>query len=217
MCPEMKNLCFCHYFSFYGFVHTTFQVVSSPLILYFSIQQMEGSLLPPSLYTIKGILILDNDGNRILSSYYDKVNFPTLKEQTAFEKNLFNKTSKSNAEIVLLDGMVILHRSNVELYFYVIGSQSENELLLLSALNCVYDSVSQILRKNVEKRALFENLDIVLLAMDEICDGGIFLEADPNAVVSRVAIRTDDIPIGEQTVAQVFQSAKDQIKWSLLK
>ena len=57
--------------------------------------------------------------------------------------------------------------------------------------------------KNVEKRALFENLDIVLLAMDEICDGGIFLEADPNAVVSRVAIRTDDIPIGEQTVAQV--------------
>jgi len=192
---------------------------------------MEGSLLPPSLYTIKGILILDNDGNRILSSYYDKVNFPTLKEQTAFEKNLFNKTSKSNAEIVLLDGMVILHRSNVDLYFYVIGSQSENELLLLSALNCVYDSVSQILRKNVEKRALFENLDIVLLAMDEICDGGIFLEADPNAVVSRVAIRTDDIPIGEQTVAQVqakigakmaattavFQSAKDQIKWSLLK
>ena len=146
---------------------------------------------------------MDNDGNRILSSYYDKVNFPTLKEQTAFEKNLFNKTSKSNAEIVLLDGMVILHRSNVDLYFYVIGSQSENELLLLSALNCVYDSVSQILRKNVEKRALFENLDIVLLAMDEICDGGIFLEADPNAVVSRVAIRTDDIPIGEQTVAQV--------------
>ena len=70
-------------------------------------------------------------------------------------------------------------------------------------LNCVYDSVSQILRKNVEKRALFENLDVVLLALDEICDGGIFLESDPNAVVSRVAIRTDDIPIGEQTVAQV--------------
>ena len=158
---------------------------------------------PPTLYTIKGILILDNDGRRVLANYYDKDNFPTLKEQSAFEKSLFSKTSKSNAEVVLLDGMVVLHRSNVDLFFYVIGSQSENELLLLSALNCVYDSVSQILRKNVEKRALFENLDIVLLAMDEICDGGIFLESDPNAVVSRVAIRTDDIPIGEQTVAQV--------------
>ena len=42
-----------------------------------------------------------------------------------------------------------------------------------------------------------------MLALDEICDGGVFLEADPTAVVSRVAIRTDDIPIGEQTVAQV--------------
>jgi hypothetical protein len=43
-----------------------------------------------------------------------------------------------------------------------------------------------------------------MLALDEICDGGIFLEADPSAVVSRVALRTDDIPLGEQTVAQVL-------------
>lgn len=31
----------------------------------------------------------------------------------------------------------------------------------------------------------------------------IILEADSAAVVQRVALRTDDIPIGEQTVAQV--------------
>ena len=42
-----------------------------------------------------------------------------------------------------------------------------------------------------------------MLALDEICDGGVLLEADPAAVVARVAIRTDDIPLGEQTVAQV--------------
>lgn len=94
----------------------------------------------------------------------------------------------------------------MDLYFYVLGSQNENELLLLSVLNCVYDSISQILRKNVEKRALFENLDVVLLALDEICDGGTLLESDPNAVFNRVAIRADDIPIGEQTVAQVRQN-----------
>ena len=62
---------------------------------------------------------------------------------------------------------------------------------------------SQIMRKNVEKRALFENLDIIMLALDEICDGGIVLESDPQEVVNRVALRTDDIPLGEQTVAQV--------------
>ncbi|XP_023018196.2 COPI coat complex subunit zeta [Leptinotarsa decemlineata] len=178
---------------------------------------MEGSLLEPTLYTIKGILILDNDGNRILAKYYDKTTFPTSKEQKAFEKNLFNKTHRANAEIIMLDGLTCLYRSNVDLFFYVMGSSHENELILMSILNCLYDSVSQILRKNVEKRAVLESLDIVMLALDEICDGGIILDADSNSVVSRVALRNDDIPIGEQTVAQVFQSAKEQLKWSLLK
>lgn len=45
----------------------------------------------------------------------------------------------------------------------------------------------------------------------------IVLEADSSQVAQRVALRTDDIPIGEQTVAQVLQSAKEQLKWSLLK
>ena len=103
----------------------------------------------------------------------------------------------------MLDGLTVLYKSNVDLFFYVLGGAHENELLLMSVLNCVYDSISQIMRKNVEKRALFENLDIIMLALDEICDGGIVLESDPQEVVNRVALRTDDIPLGEQTVAQV--------------
>lgn len=178
---------------------------------------MEGLLLEPSLYTVKGIAILDNDGHRVLAKYYDSAVFPTSKEQRAFEKNLFNKTHRANAEIIMLDGLTCVYKSNVDLFFYVMGSSHENELILMSVLQCFYDSISQILRKNVEKRTIFDNLEIVMLAMDEICDGGILLEADPSAVVQRVAIRTDDIPLGEQTVAQVLQSAKEQIKWSLLK
>ena len=42
-----------------------------------------------------------------------------------------------------------------------------------------------------------------MLAMDEMVDNGMILEADPTTLVSRVALRTDDIPLGEQTVAQV--------------
>ncbi|CAH2007173.1 unnamed protein product [Acanthoscelides obtectus] len=178
---------------------------------------MEGYLLEPTLYTIKGIAILDNDGNRILAKYYDKNTFPTAKEQKAFEKNLFNKTHRANAEIIMLDGLTCVYRSNVDLFFYVMEDHTKTRLILMSVLNCLYDSVSQILRKNVEKRAVLESLDIVMLAMDEIVDGGIILDADPGSVVSRVALRNDDIPIGEQTVAQVFQSAKEQLKWSLLK
>nr|CAD7568650.1 unnamed protein product [Timema californicum] len=126
----------------------------------------------PTLYTVKGMAILDNDGNRILAKYYDKNVFPTAKEQKTFEKNLFNKTHRANAEIIMLDGLTCVYRSNVDLFFYVMGSSHENELILMSVLNCLYDSVSHILRKNVEKRVVLENLDIVMLAMDEICDGG---------------------------------------------
>ncbi|XP_019632185.1 PREDICTED: coatomer subunit zeta-1-like isoform X2 [Branchiostoma belcheri] len=169
---------------------------------------MDASFPEPSLYTIKAVAILDNDGERIIAKYFDDT-FPTSKEQRAFEKNLFNKTHRANAEIIMLEGITCVYRSNVDLFFYVMGSSNENELILASVLNCLYDSVSQMLRKNVEKRALMDNLDGVFLAVDEIVDGGIILEADPNAVVQRVALRTEDVPLTEQTVAQVKKLIKD--------
>lgn len=169
--------------------------------------------------------IMDNDGNRILAKYYDKNILSTVKEQKAFEKNLFNKTHRSNTEIIMLDGLTCVYKSNVDLFFYVMGNAYENELILLSVLNCLYDSISFILKKNVEKRLVLDNLEIIMLAFDEICDGGyvlkknyqkianliyiqfpsfsIILDADPSSVVKRVDLRNDDIPIAEQTVAQV--------------
>lgn len=46
------------------------------------------------------------------------------------------------------------------------------QLILVSVLNAFYDAISQMLRKNVEKRALMDNLDGVLSIVDEIVDGG---------------------------------------------
>jgi len=177
---------------------------------------MDAGLREPCFYFVKAIAILDNDGNRLIAKYYDDT-FPTAKEQKEFEKNLFNKTHRANGEIIMFEGLTCVYKSNVDLFFYVIGSSQENELILASVLNAFYDSVSEILRKNVEKRALLDNLDAIFLASDELCDGGIVLENDSHAIVQRVAIRNDDIPLGEQTMAKVLQSAKEQIKWSLLK
>lgn len=79
------------------------------------------------------------------------------------------------------------------------------------------DAISLLLRKNVEKRALMDNLDGVMSIVDEIVDGGVILEAEASSIIQKVAIKTDDVPLTEQTVAQVLQTAKDQLKWSLLK
>uniref|UniRef100_A0A3B1K8H0 Coatomer subunit zeta n=1 Tax=Astyanax mexicanus TaxID=7994 RepID=A0A3B1K8H0_ASTMX len=167
----------------------------------------------PSLYTVKAVLIMDNDGERLYAKYYDDT-YPTVKEQKAFEKNIFNKTHRTDSEIALLEGLTVVYKSNIDLYFYVIGSSHENELMLMSVLNCLFDSLSQMLRKNVEKRALLENMEGLFLAVDEIVDGGVILESDPQQVVHRVALR---FSLSLFLCVQVLQSAKEQIKWSLLR
>jgi hypothetical protein len=46
------------------------------------------------------------------------------------------------------------------------------QLILVSVLNCLYDAISLMLRKNVEKRVLLDGMDGAFLAVDEICDNG---------------------------------------------
>ncbi|CAL2032978.1 hypothetical protein CAEBREN_06250 [Caenorhabditis brenneri] len=177
---------------------------------------------PTSLYSIKGIVILDQDGNRVIAKYYDRTTFGTVKEQKAFEKSLFSKTSRNtSADIVLLDGVTCLYRSNVDLYFYVLGSTRENELFLDATLTCLYDAVSVVLRKNVEKKALIDAMDTMMLIIDEICDEGIIMETDAQAVVQRTALKNDEVSFSDQSVSQIgfsfIESANKQFKWSLLK
>jgi len=56
-----------------------------------------------SIYSIQAFVVLDTEGNRVLSKYYkpkggpsaDSKGFGGLKEQKAFEKGLFQKTKKA--------------------------------------------------------------------------------------------------------------------------
>uniref|UniRef100_A0A8C9QY03 Coatomer subunit zeta n=2 Tax=Scleropages formosus TaxID=113540 RepID=A0A8C9QY03_SCLFO len=161
---------------------------------------MDFMALEPSLYTVKAVLILDNDGNRLLSKYYDPQLYPSIKEQRNFEKNVFNKSHKADNEIAFLEGMTIVYKSSIDVFFYVVGSTQENELMLMMVLNCLFESLSQILRKNVEKRFLLDNMDGVFLVVDEIIDGGVILESDPQQVVQKVNYR----PVSEQAYGFVL-------------
>uniref|UniRef100_A0A3B5BKF9 Coatomer subunit zeta n=1 Tax=Stegastes partitus TaxID=144197 RepID=A0A3B5BKF9_9TELE len=167
----------------------------------------------PSLYTVKAVFILDNDGNRLLSKYYDPELYPSMKEQKNFERNVFNKTHKADNEIAFLEGMTIVYKSSIDLFFYVVGSAQENELMLMSVLNCMFESLSHILRKNVERRCLLDNMEGVFLVVDEIIDGGVILESDPQQVLQKVNYRVRRLDV----IPTVLQSAKEQIKWSILK
>ncbi|KAI8984489.1 Longin-like domain-containing protein [Mycotypha africana] len=172
-----------------------------------------------SLYSIKAVILLDAEGNRVLAKYYDAEQ-TTLKQQKQFEKGLFDKTKRAQGEVILYDNQVVVYRSNIDIFFYVVGSMEENELILLSMLNAFYDAVSTLLRYQVEKRSIMDNLDLVILCLDETVDGGIILETDSNAIVSRVSKpRMDmvDIPFSEQTLLQAYQTAKDKFANQLLR
>ncbi|MGH0114860.1 UNVERIFIED_CONTAM: hypothetical protein FKN15_064857 [Acipenser sinensis] len=140
----------------------------------------------PSLYTVKALFILDNDDNRLLAKYYDPKLYPSMKEQRNFEKHVFNKTHKTDSEIAFLEGMTIVYKSSIDLFLYVVGSANENEKCLVVVFYVILTRLSPFPRKNVEKRSLVENLDGVFLVVDEIVDGGVILESDPQQVIQKV-------------------------------
>ena len=65
---------------------------------------MESDSIEPSMLSVKGIAILDQDGKRILAKYYDKDSFPSVKQQKELESKLFAKTQRANAEIIMMEG-----------------------------------------------------------------------------------------------------------------
>lgn len=113
----------------------------------------------------------------------------------------------------------MVYRFVNDLHFYATASAEENELILHAILLAFSDAMSYLLRGVVEKKTVLENLDLVLLAMDEVVDGGIVLETEASAVANRVALRgaADELPLAEQTFSQALASAKEQIAKSLLK
>ncbi|THH29533.1 hypothetical protein EUX98_g4640 [Antrodiella citrinella] len=176
-----------------------------------------------SLYTISAFIIVDTDGHRVLAKYYHPPGDPnagskkltTFKEQRSFEKGLFQKTKKAGGDITLYDGYLAVYKHSLDLICYIIGSTSENELMLLSALSSFIDAVSLLLRNQLEKRSVLENLDLVLLCLDETIDDGVIVETDAAAIASRVSrpkADTTEIVINEQTLLNAYQTVKEKMQ-----
>lgn len=89
-------------------------------------------------------------------------------------------------------------------------------------------------RGSVDKKTVLENLDLALLAIDEVIDRGLILETDPATVAQRASMAGAEAemgpsmgglgglaaaggPLSEQTLSKVMASAKEQLARSLLK
>lgn len=169
--------------------------------------------------SVKAIIILDDEGNRLLAKYYGGEQ-DTEDKQFAFEKLLFNKTSRQQSarhdtDIIMLDQSVVVFHFISDCLFYVAGKADDNELLLEAVLNGLVEVLSKLLSNGlgsqVEKITVLEQLEKVLITVDELVDGGVVLETDPNIVTNRVSMRGADseIPLAEQSLSQVMAAARE--------
>lgn len=157
--------------------------------------------------TLKSILILDLDGNKILSRTFDE----TINTKK-YERKLFvsTKTHRVKDEILVIDNTLVSHQFIIDLHFYVIGNKNENPLILSSVLDCLVEVITSLTSKNVERQSILGNLSKIILALDEICENGLILETDSNLVLQRVCLKDD---VTEQTMAQKLQNATEQLKF----
>jgi len=87
--------------------------------------------------------------------------------------------------------------------------------MLQAAHTAFFDALSMLLRNQVEKRSVLENLDIVLLCLDETIDDGIVVETDSTTIASRVSrprADTTEIIINEQTIMSAYQTMKEKMQ-----
>jgi hypothetical protein len=116
-----------------------------------------------TLFSVNAIILLAADGHRIFAKYYNAPHvplgtpagstthpganpYPTLKEQKAFEKGLFEKTAKQSTDIVLFDNRVVVFKNEADVTLYVVGSADENEILLFNVVLALRDSLTILLR-----------------------------------------------------------------------
>ncbi|KAA8901762.1 hypothetical protein TRICI_006008 [Trichomonascus ciferrii] len=186
-----------------------------------------------SLYSVKAVLILDNEGKRVFAKYYQPswgsttTNDPSnhhdvasysVKDQKAFEHGLFSKTNKQNADVLIYDQKVIVYKQSLDISIYVVSANlDENEAMLYQVLMGLRDALEALLKKSLDKRTALENYDLLALAVDETIDGGIILEVDPAIISSRVSRapanepNLNNIDLSEQGLMNAYQFAKGKL------
>lgn len=187
-----------------------------------------------TLYMIRAILILDSSGNRLFAKYCEfphaipqtgyvhSNQYSTVKEQKAFEKGLWEKTKKTNNEVILYENHTVVYKTSVDVIIYVVGGQDENELMLYEVLTTLKETLEILLKMLIDKHALLENYDLLSLTVNEICDNGIVVETEPTVIASRISRPSFSdgivqVDLSEKGLINAYQLAKEKLTERILK
>lgn len=170
---------------------------------------------------VNALVILDNEGERLIAKYYDgRPKSDQMKTEQFLHKKTKPVTARADAEVLLMDNEVVVFRSGNDCKFYISGPAEENELILVGVLDNIFETVSSLLRNQVDKRTMLENLELVLLTIDEALDHGQIMELDTSAVQSRVLMKSSEgtpsgTPLADLSISQALNLAREQFVKSL--
>lgn len=118
------------------------------------------------------------------------------------------------------EDFIVVFKQVDDVLLFVVGMSDENEVVLSEVLTTLDESLTMLLHHHVFEENLLVNLKKVLLVVDELVDQeGVILECSAPELVSRVGSTSyfaEGVPLGEQTLTQALQTARDQITRSIL-
>lgn len=175
---------------------------------------------------MKAVVVINHEGKRICSRFCDRTLWGDEESRRAFEMSLLRKVQamgdvSESVDVMEFKDFVIAYKHSDDLFMFVVGGVDENELIMVEVLQALDDTLATIMRNQVYEEAVLENLESLLLVIDELVDQeGIIMETEPEELVTRVGQQggsfMDQVPLGEQTLGQALQTARDQITRSIL-
>jgi len=148
---------------------------------------------------VRGVLVLEQlSGARINAKYFASDLAKSPEKQLAFEKKLHAKSAvaiaagSTEAEVMMIDNTLVVFCAGQDVLFYVLGSLSENELILHTVLEAIVETLKSVLRGHLDKNTILDNLELLLLTVDEVVDQGSILETDAAVLARRVMLRNVD-------------------------
>lgn len=117
----------------------------------------------------------------------------------------------------------------------VIGPPGESELVLAHVCEGMFDALANLMGGATDRAMVLDNLELVLLLIDEMCDGGLILETSGPKLCNSVLLRDEDpnmsapgsgmgmppgggggrggggMPTSEMTIGQAIRQAREQL------
>jgi coatomer subunit zeta len=166
--------------------------------------------------SIIGIIVLDNEGKRLLAKYYGGI-FNSVEEEKDFERKLYQKSNKlaysrtTDPEILNIEKYVGVFRFYLDLSIYIIGNSNDNELVYATALDTIHNCLEPVFKEGIERKHIMDNMSSFLIIIDELIDNGVITTLSTEDILSQVATKNKSYFGEGLSFAGVFAKAKKQI------